>query len=291
VKLRPPRSAGALALTVLCCTFAPPARAADSLSWNPAWPRVSSFEYGLTAVAGTGALLLYFEVPDAQQPRWTGGILLDGILRDALRERSPRGVHAARSASDITALSTMAWALALDSIVVPLARRSPDVAGQLTSLNAESFSVSLLISTVIFKAVARARPSYVDCHRNPLFEPLCNSSVTASFPSGHTNAAFTAAGLSCAHHLHVGTYGDKLADPLACAGTLTLAAVTGTLRIMGDRHYATDVWLGAAIGFAVGYGLPTLFHYGRVSNDAQAGQAAQPVVSGFPVGPTIAGTF
>ena len=263
--------------------------AAEPLTWDPAWSRVSNFEYGLTALAGAGALFAYFEVPDAEQPRWTGGILLDDIIRDHLRRRTPEGLHAARTASDITALSTIGWALGVDSLAVPLARRGSDAAGQFASLDAEAFSISLLISNLTFKAVARARPSYVDCHNNPLFEPLCDSSRFASFPSGHTNAAFTAAGLSCAHHLHAAVYDDKLADSLACAGTLLLAATTGTLRIVGDRHYATDVWMGAVIGFAVGYGLPTLFHYGRASRESSANPAMQALSPG--VGPTFSGAF
>jgi membrane-associated phospholipid phosphatase len=41
-----------------------------------------------------------------------------------------------------------------------------------------------------------------------------------------------------------------------------LATSDGLLRIVGDRHYATDVLAGAAIGFGFGYGMPTLLHYG-----------------------------
>ena len=57
-------------------------------------------------------------------------------------------------------------------------------------------------------------------------------------------------------------YGDRVADVLACAGTLTLAAATGTLRVVGDRHYATDVLVGASIGIAAGHSVAT-GHRGR----------------------------
>ena len=156
-------------------------------------------------------------------------------------------------------------------------------------MNAESFALSSLITTVIFKVAARARPPYADCLRAPSFDPLCKSHANESFPSGHTSVSFTAAGLSCAHHLHAMLYGNRLADALACAGTITLAASTGTLRVLGDRHYATDVWLGAIVGFAVGYGVPTLFHYGKVDQNAQSAQALEPLGAGL--GPTIGGTF
>jgi membrane-associated phospholipid phosphatase len=163
------------------------------------------------------------------------------------------------------------------------------VAGQLSALDAEALSFSSLFSTLIFKATARARPSYAECQRDPSFDPLCGTRSNESFPSGHANLAFTAAGLSCAHHLHLALYGERAADVLACAGTLTLAAATGTLRVLGDRHHATDVWFGALLGFAVGYGMPTLLHYGRVKSDSGSTAAAQPLTVGL--GPTLSGTF
>jgi membrane-associated phospholipid phosphatase len=112
-----------------------------------------------------------------------------------------------------------------------------------------------------------------------------------SFPSGHTNNAFTAAGLSCAHHLHLPIYGDRTADVLACAGNIVLAATTGSLRVLGDRHYATDVWVGAMIGFGVGYAFPTLLHYGKVHADSGNASAMQPLAPSVPLGPSISGTF
>jgi hypothetical protein len=40
-----------------------------------------------------------------------------------------------------------------------------------------------------------------------------------------------------------------------------LASATGVLRIVADRHYASDVIVGAVMGLSVGYGLPWLLHY------------------------------
>lgn len=291
-----PRTLCAMAVAVAGLTLGSRSWAADPqytgpFTWDTAWQRFSNLEYGLTGAVGVADFAIYFYVPGRTEPRWTGGILLDDILRDSFRARTPEGRHAARTASDITALSSMGWAIAIDSMIVPLARGSADVAGQLTSMDAEAFALSLLVSNVTFKLVGRARPSYADCHHNPLFEPLCNSSITASFPSGHTTAAFNAAGLSCAHHLHAGLYGDPLADTLACAAEVSLAAATGTLRVVGDRHYATDVWMGALIGFTLGYGLPTLFHYGKVRSERPSAAGSQPLLPSTPFTPSISGTF
>jgi membrane-associated phospholipid phosphatase len=299
--VRASRSIHHLALTRLCVLLvgllvcqrarADAAKEAGRLEWNPAWPKFRTSEYAITGLAGAASLGVFFLVSSPEKPHWVGGILLDDTLRAELRLRTPEQRDAARTASNWTALSTVVWAVGVDSIVVPIARSKAEVAQQLVSMDAEAFAVSTLITNTMFKIVGRARPPYEACQRDPNFDPLCRSGATASFPSGHTNIAFTAAGLSCAHHLHLALYGSTLADTLACASTISLAAATGSLRVLGDRHYATDVWLGAIVGFAVGYGMPTLLHYGKASNSAQTSQALQPAPAGFPLGPTISGTF
>jgi membrane-associated phospholipid phosphatase len=280
----------------LACVMAPRSAHADEakqtgqLAWDPAWPKFRTSEYVLTGVAGIASLGSYFFLSAPSKPRWTGGILLDNTLRDELRLRSPALRDAARSASNVTAITTAVVAVGVDSLLVPLLRDKPDVAMQLTLMDAESFAISTLITTTMFQTIGRGRPSYEDCQRDPSFDPLCNSGNTASFPSGHTNAAFTAAGLSCAHHLHLALYGTPWADTLTCAGEIALAGATGGLRVLGDRHYATDVWAGAIIGFAVGYGMPTLLHYGTAGRGSEASVTVQPLGAGF-AGPVIAGTF
>jgi membrane-associated phospholipid phosphatase len=40
---------------------------------------------------------------------------------------------------------------------------------------------------------------------------------------------------------------------------------------MSDDHYSTDVLIGAMLGFGVGYGLPSLLHYGFTSGGKPSG--------------------
>jgi len=260
------------------------------LGWDPRWPKFQPYEYVLTGVAGSAAVVVYFGVHDAVTARRTGGVLFDDYVRDAFRLRTPRGRDLARAISDWTAISAMSWTFAVDSLAVPVARGSAELSAQMLLMDVEAFSVSSLITTVTFKIVARGRPSYEDCERDAQYDPLCKLHATGSFPSGHTNSAFTAAGVSCAHHLHVPLYGNPTADALACAGSLTLAATTGAMRVAGDRHYASDVLVGALIGFGVGYGLPMLLHYGRSTSDGQA-STTQPLDRIVPLGPVISGSF
>jgi membrane-associated phospholipid phosphatase len=234
----------------------------QKLEWKSEWSTFRPAEYVATGVLGTAALYTTFVMKPASSPHWTGGILFDDSARDALRLRSPGARDTIRTASDITAVTTVVLAVGVDSIVVPLARRSDAVALQLTLMDAESFAMSMLVTSSLYNTVGRARPSYEDCQRDPSFDPLCSTGATASFPSGHTTAAFTAAGLSCAHHLNLSLYGSPLADGLACGGEIALAAATATFRVMGDRHYVTDVLAGSVIGFGFGFGAPMLLHYG-----------------------------
>ena len=51
--------------------------------------------------------------------------------------------------------------------------------------------------------------------------------------------------------------------PLVWGAGLTLAAASAYLRIAADRHYATDVTVGAVMGSLTGFAVPYLFHNPR----------------------------
>ena len=73
-----------------------------------------------------------------------------------------------------------------------------------------------------------------------------NGNGTKSFFSGHTSSAFAGASASC--------YLDKN----YCISGYTLAAAVGYLRIAADRHWASDVIVGAVVG-STGQLLPAVF--------------------------------
>jgi membrane-associated phospholipid phosphatase len=265
-RLGPWRRCAVRALGLLCLLRADLARAesADTraesaLSWD--YPTFRPVEYVATGVLGAAWFAVFFGAKGRSTPRWTGGILFDDAVRDSVRLRSPGARDAVRGLSDIMATSTAALAVGLDALAVPLFRGRSDIAWQLVLMDAEAIAASGLLTTSAYYYTGRARPSYDDCQRNPSFDPLCNAGATSSFWSGHTAGAFAAAGLSCAHHAYLHLYGDPTADALGCAGMITLASTTGVLRLVGDRHFASDVLVGAAVGFGFGYGLPVLLHY------------------------------
>ena len=233
---------------------------AEPLHWDEDKPKFRPIEYVATAVVGSAAIAMYFLLPPQPQPHWVGGILFDNAVRDALRVHSPSALRTVWALSDGVDVGLAALVVGVDSLALPMVRGSPEVAQQLGLMDAEAYAFSSVVGISLYDSVGRARPSYEDCQRDPSFVG-CNISPTASFPSGHTVEAFTAAGLSCANHSFVPIYDSRLWDTLACGRDIALATSEGLLRIIGDRHYATDVLAASVIGFGFGYATPTLLHY------------------------------
>jgi len=77
-----------------------------------------------------------------------------------------------------------------------------------------------------------------------------------SFPSGHTALGFslaTAAGT-------VATLRGYRHAPYVWGAGMAVAAFTGYLRLAADKHYASDVLVGALVGSLVGWAVPYLLH-------------------------------
>lgn len=70
-----------------------------------------------------------------------------------------------------------------------------------------------------------------------------DSSDYSAYPSGHTSTAFTAATFMYME------YRDR--SPWYGIAAYTTASVVGAMRILNNRHWASDVLAGAAIGIVV----------------------------------------
>jgi membrane-associated phospholipid phosphatase len=253
--------------TALALSLVPasPARASDpsEVEWSPDWPRFRLWEgiaTGLLGVQAATALLLY---PDPGR-NWTGGILLDDTVRDAVRLKSHRAREAARPYSDTIYQVLGVYPLLVDNLIVTWAvHGSGDVALEMLGMNIESYT---LTGALVFTAqkLGRERPAARGCVGDPEYSPKCHSEVglTESFFSGHTAVDFTAAGLMCAHHQHLPLYGGGAPDVAICLVGLAAATTQGALRMMTDDHYFSDVLIGAGVGAFSGYVLPQLLHYG-----------------------------
>lgn len=179
-------------------------------------------------------------------------------LRRALRRRE-RFAHA----SDLTLHAT--WAQPLGFL---LAHGGPARMRDVL-VHAEAAAVALALTEISKHTFHRPRPFAHFCE--PLDAPaLGDDDARLSFFSGHTATAFATA-----------TAGWRLAQMRGYrhagrlkAGGLALATTTGVLRIAADKHYLTDVLVGAAAGWGAGY-LVTRLHRPERESAATATPSAR----------------
>ncbi len=74
-------------------------------------------------------------------------------------------------------------------------------------------------------------------------EPRPDGSSNNAFPSGHTTTAFMGA------HVFHKEYGER--SPYYSIGGYLLASVTGFFRQLNDRHWSSDVLVGAGLGISL----------------------------------------
>jgi membrane-associated phospholipid phosphatase len=257
-------------LLVLCFVLARPASAAppagSKVEWKDGqWPRVSPWEAaGTLALTGAGLYIghkapgvsgqgLDFKVP-----------VVDTGARYLFRGRS------AKVQNVFGDYSTVGWRMmaffpyVVDVGVVALGiHRNLDVAGQMALIDFEALTLSGFTFLLAARYVGRARPYKEDCHPESggTISKDCVAPDNGSFYSGHAAAAFTSAGLTCVHHEHLPLYGGGPVETWACVWALSVASATGLFRLVADEHHASDVFIGAGVGWFYGYVMPKLLHY------------------------------
>ena len=268
----------------------------NELVWRPEWGRAHPVEYGVAVTFGAGALIA--NALPVRGATWGGNDFDDGI-RDIVRIDDKDGRKTTRTVGDVLFYGLMAYPVVVDTILVA-GPQSSDVAWQMLVMNAQSLALSGFTSVTLEHTTGRERPYARECREggDPSYADDCKSDDRErdqSFPSGHTLMAFTGAGLMCAHHTRLPLYGSKLADGAACALGMTGATVQAATRLTADRHYFTDVMVGSVLGFASGYVLPTVLHYGRDPGSKGAKDTTSamvvPVATGDHVGLAALGSF
>lgn len=107
----------------------------------------------------------------------------------------------------------------------------------------EAFVISGVIAQAVKQLTHRHRP-YQDEVPDPWNWDGPFSSITyTSFPSGHAATAFAVAAVLAT------TYRETVWVPVV---SYSLASLVGVSRVVTDKHWASDVLAGAAIGYAVG---------------------------------------
>ncbi|MCM2267916.1 MAG: phosphatase PAP2 family protein [Elusimicrobiales bacterium] len=109
-----------------------------------------------------------------------------------------------------------------------------------SALALQSFLAANAAGTLVKYSAGRARPYAEDGKRR--FTPFRFKSARTSFPSGHTTSAFAVASV----------FSRRCASPAVGISAYALAAGTALQRVYDDKHWASDVFAGAALGTAVG---------------------------------------
>lgn len=238
-----------------------------TVQWNENWPRVHLVEVGAIVALTIGSIELSLVKPP-DHAKWTGGILFDDGARKLFRSDSAKTQEFAAVWSDNLYHGMVLAPYIIDNYIVALGvHQNADVALQMTLINLQSLGLSGVISLGAERTVGRARPYTAECSGPNRADKVgfnhCDGvGEFEDFYSGHAAAAFTMAGLTCVHHQHLPLYGGGLPDAMACIVMTSLATTTGIMRLVADRHYASDVLLGTAIGVLNGYVLPSWLHYG-----------------------------
>lgn len=103
-------------------------------------------------------------------------------------------------------------------------------------------------TTSLLKAVAGRQRPYVAAGDADDFTPLRVSGGHTSFPSGHTTVAFAFASAVTAELATESSRAAWIAGPLLYGG----ASLVGMARMYDDKHWGSDVMLGAGIGTLAG---------------------------------------
>ena len=167
--------------------------------------------------------------PYDRDPRAPG---FDRWARDGLRIESPRS---ARRISDVLLYTEIGGALLLPSLIE--LRGDGDVLNA-TALGVQSLLLTYTVLGMVKDFVRRERP---DADRD-------EHQAFASFYSGHTAMSFASATMIAAYAERF----DWGGDASLAIGALAFAAagVTGYLRVATNRHWLSDVVVGALVGTA-----------------------------------------
>jgi len=272
VKTSRTRWAWSATLVLLACVAGRPAAAqSGDPRYDPAW------HGGIAAATVLGsALFVVAGQGDVPTCRWCG------VGEDA-SPRVPRMDAWARARwrwTDERRAGTLSHVTAGASYAWPLMALSAVHGGtdgewgrdQVVALG--SILVSRFASDVAKRTTRRARPNIVFDQ-----EPVDAGDDVRSFFSGHAATTFAAA-------VSTGTIASRRNSSDAgwiWAGGLGLATSTAYLRVAADRHFLTDVLVGAAAGAAIGLVLPWVFDAAD-----QADEAAEPtLVPMVGIGPAV----
>lgn len=235
-----------LCIALICLIFCEPASAKATDELEIDW----AMDGGLTGA--TGALWITFElVKDEFAPQtcvWCGTNDMDESITDVLSWSTPG--YAAKTA-DAVAFGVIP-VLAVGALAL-----SSGLEGRIENLGVdalllvESLTISSLANQFVKFSVGRARPFTI--RDDPgMYDDRADDNL--SFYSGHTNMAFALV-VSAGTIAHIRNYE---AEPYIWGFGIPAALFVAYTRIAAEKHYFSDVLIGAAMGSLIGFLVPWL---------------------------------
>lgn len=268
----------ALALSSAVAAAGPSPR---PLKWDP---RVDLPVVGVTLAAWVSSEFVFKAQLAPAACHWCVPNAFDTAVRRVFNPAltpSAFGVAGPDTASNVLLGLVPASMLGLDAL---LAWRDGTVGGLGADLTviAEAVLVSICLNQAVKFFVGRARPYTIGASAAQLDVPG-KADHDLSFFSGHTTFVFAAVAATAT----VAQLRGYRLGWLAWAIGVPLATTTAVLRLAADKHWASDVLVGLAVGAGVGVGLPLLFHRGADEGEGGPRLTLAPA----PGGVALAGTF
>jgi hypothetical protein len=136
-----------------------------------------------------------------------------------------------------------------------------------TLLATQAYLTAGAVETVVKFLTGRQRPSYYNAAKpepeptfhGPFFKAgadISGKKINSSFPSGHTTVAFAAATVFAMEYKHT---------PWVPIVSYSAASLIGLSRLTENKHWATDVLVGATLGYLCGRQVVNNYHrYAKV---------------------------
>lgn len=244
-----------LTATLWVFVAAAPVEVAE-LRWHPVADGVS-----------TGTLITTWVLSEALKPvlavpacRWCATNGFDTSIRRVFNPSmapSASGVRSVTTVSDVLGLAVTP--LALLGLDLGFALRDAGdwrVAGVDALLIAQAVAAATNLTQLTKYVVSRGRPYSAGADQALLEQGRDPHDANLSFFSGHATFTFAAA-CSVATVMTMRNYRHAW---VAWVVGLPLAATTALLRVAADKHWASDVLVGMAVGSIFGVVLPWLAH-------------------------------
>jgi membrane-associated phospholipid phosphatase len=188
-----------------------------------------------------------------EECRWCRDNALDRGARDALLWEN---TLAAKKTSNWITVGVLP--LSMGSLLMLAAARDDalDKVPEDLLVVSEAVALSGLLTQAVKFAAGRERPFVHALPEDAKAHTAHPADNNLSFYSSHTSMAFStavAAGTTASMRGYRGA-------PYVWAVGVPLALLSGYLRVAADRHYLTDVVVGAALGSAFGALVPWLLH-------------------------------